>query len=321
MKRATILRWTGKGRIQDLESSVGHILEEQGTSGEVSRVGGSLLVRGPEPLGVAAALQHLPGVAWIAVGFGAGTAGELALASRSLAKIYLRKGNRFTVEAEATGGVLASDVAGSVTSRVLETVKGSRSSDNPRVRFRVAADGRRTAVGVQLLPGAGGAPTGREAVSCLVSGGTHSSVVAWMAVLAGYRVRLLHASVREESLMAVAKLYSELSNRADSRWLSLEVLEGESAAGSIVRYGRRSRRRLFAGFHAADGAPPPSLRRAVSSPLYFLPEEAFEAEFKMLRIRAFEESMDWGREGPSGFRMRTFRGGPAGVSDVLDGLK
>ena len=277
-------------------------------------------MNGPEPLGGAAALRHLPGVAWIAVGFGAEGDGELARASESLAKTYLRRGDRFSVEPEATEGVLASDVAGAVTSRMLGAVKGSRSSESPRVRFRVAVDGQKGAVGVEVRQGAGGVPTGRERVSCLVSGGAHSAVVAWMAAHAGFRVRMVHSKVSEESLRAVARLYSELSNRVDPRGMSLEVLEGESVAGSVNGYAGRHRQKRLAGSHAVGGAPPPKLRGSVLSPLYLLPEERFQEVFSSLRIRAFQAGTDWGRAGHSRFTTRTFSGGPADVSDVLDGL-
>lgn len=320
VKRTTILRWTGRGSLSSLRDSVGYALRVRGVRCDVSEVGHSVIVRGPEPIGVASLLQHMPGIAWIAAGRAAGSANELASGSASLARAYLRRGYGFSVHAEGTGGVLASDVSGAVTSKVLETVKGARVSESPRVRFRVAVDGREGAVGVEVRVGDGGVPTGEDGASCLVSGGRHSSVVAWMAVLAGYRVRLVHAKVSEGSVLAVARLYSELSNRADPRGLSLEVIEGGSPQGAVVGYAPGPKGGAFAGFHAGGARVPAKLRGKVSSPLYLMPEETYSAEFESLGVRAFEERARWGEAGPSKFRSRTFAGGPVDVSGVLDGL-
>ena len=113
-------------------------------------------------------------MAWIAAGFGAARVDELSSAGGVLAKRYLRRGDSFSVEAEATGGVLASDLGGAVTSRILEAVKGSRASESGKVRFRGAADGKAGVVGVEVAAGPGGVPTGVVGASCLVSGGVHS---------------------------------------------------------------------------------------------------------------------------------------------------
>jgi adenylyl- and sulfurtransferase ThiI len=320
MKRTAILRWTGRGTVSHLASSVEFQLQANKVRGRVSVVGSSITVLGPEPLEVAALMQYLPGVAWIAAGFAAESPAGLAKASASLAKAYLSRGDRFSVVAEGTGGALASDVGGAVTSRILESVKGARVSESPRVRFRAVADGREGAVGVEVKPGPGGVPTGTGSVSCLVSGGVHSAVTAWMAVLAGFRVRLIHAKVSEESLRAVAKLYSELSNRADARGLSLEVLDGGPAAGMVAEYAARSRGRMFGGFRAADGGPPESLQGRVSAPLFLLPEEKFQAEFESLGIKAFESRVRWGESSRTSFKSSRFSGGPADASQVLDGL-
>ena len=305
--------------MSSLEDSVRYVLHARGEKAEVTSVGGSVIVRGPEPLGVAAELQHLPGVSWIAVGFVAGTSGELARAGESVARTYLRPRDRFSVEAEATGGALASDIGGAITSKILGAVRGARVSESPRVRFRAAADGRKGAVGVEVRKGAGGVPTGSAPASCLVSGGIHSSVAAWLAVLAGLRVRLVHAKVSDESLLAVARLYSELSNRADPRGLSLEVLEGGPVDGMIAEYASHARVEVFGGF-AAGRAPPQKLREVVSSPLHLMPEESYKEEFESLGVKPFDETRPWGQGGTCRYTSKSFSGGPVDVSAVLDGL-
>jgi len=316
--RTTILRWTGKGSLDDLRSSVAYILGVEGIRARVSNLGDSVILVGPEPLRLAALVGNMPGVSWVAAGFTAHSHQELSGAARKLAKRYLRKGDRFFVEAEGTAGVLASDISGIVTSVLLDGAKGSRvSSDSYKVRFRAAFDGVNGVAGVEVRRGPGGAPTGREQVVCFVSGGIHSSVIAWEAVLHGFKVRLVHAKYSEESLRAVARLYSELSYRADPRGLSLEVLEGESVSGALSRYAGSFKGKVFGGF--TPGAQGRQLLK-VLSPLYLLSEEEFASEFIALGIKSFDLPEDWDREGEGKRLVRRFAGRRADVSGVLDGI-
>ena len=284
----------------------------------VSKLGDSVAIVGPEPLRLAALVGNLPGVSWVAVGLTAHSHRELSAAARKLAERYLRKGDRFFVEAEGRDGVLATDISGIVTSALLDRAKGSRvSSDSPRVRFRAAYDGEKGVAGVEVKLGPGGSPTGREQIACFVSGGIHSSVVAWEAVLHGFKVRLVHAKYSEESLRAVASLYSELSYRADPRGLSLEVLEGESVGGALSRYAGSFRGKVFAGY--TPGAQGRQLPK-VLSPLYLMSEEEFASEFIALGIKSFDPPEDWDRERKWERLVRRFAGRRADVSDVLDGM-
>ena len=318
-RRSAILRWTGAGSRGRFEDSVRQMLKAHGLRGRVTSVGSSVVVSGPEPLMTAAALGHLPGVAWIAAGFAAGKQGELAEASARLAKGYLRRGDRFAVVAEGTGGVRTADAAGAVISKVLDSVRGARVSESAKVTFRVAADGTRGAVGVEVRLGPGGAPMGDEEAHCLASGGVHSSVVSWMALVSGFRVRLVHARLSDDSLLAVARLYSELSNRADPRGLSLEVLEGGSPAALLAGFVAKKKGRIFAGNHAA-GVNRLVFGGKVGTPLFLLPEEKFRSEYDGLGIRPYSgEERGAGGDG-GGSKSRSFSRSPASVSDVLDGI-
>jgi len=274
---------------------------------------------GPEPLRLAALFGNMPGVSWVAAGLTVRSLRELSAAAGELARKYLRKGDLFSVEAEGTAGALASDIAGVVTSAVLDGVKGSRvASESPKVRFRAAFDGEAGIVGIEVRMGQGGTPTRRELVACLVSGGIHSAVVAWEAVLQGFRVQLIHARYSEESLQAVARLYSELSYRADPRGLGLEVIEGESVNRALAGYASSFRGMVFAGYTpAARGRQPPK----VLSPLYLMSEEKFASEFRALGIQSFDAREEWNREGRGRRLVRRFGGRRADVSGVLDGLK
>jgi len=317
--RTTILRWTGKGSLDDLRSSVAYVLGLEGVEARVSKLGDSVMIVGPEPLRLAALFGNMPGVSWVAVGLTARSLRELSAAAAELSRRYLRKRDRFSVETEGTAGILASDVAGIVTSALLDGAKGSRvSSESPKVRFRAAFDGQEGMVGVEARRGQGGTPTGDEWVVCLVSGGIHSSVVAWEAVLHGFKVRLVHARSSEASLRAVARLYSELSYRADPRGLSLEVLEGESVGGALSRYAGSFRGNVFTGY--TPGAHERQLPN-VLAPLYLMSEQRFAEEFEALGIRSFDAPGDWEKE-PEGVRTaRMFAGRRADVSGVLDGMR
>ena len=170
-KRAAILRWTGKGSIEHLGGSVEHVLKAHGDRGAGAVVGSSVVVSGSDPLGVATRVRFMPGISWIAAGFTAQSPRGLADAGASLAKKYLRPGDRFSVESEGSGSALASDVGGVVTSRMLDVVKGARLSESSRAWFRVAADGRWGAVGAEVCAGVGGSPPGQRRRRALCPGG------------------------------------------------------------------------------------------------------------------------------------------------------
>jgi len=319
-KNITILGWTGRGRLSDLESSAEFVLRANGIRALVSRRGTWVTVQGPEPLGVAAILGLMPGVAWTAAGKSCSSGTELSETAGALARNYLRRSDRFAVQVEGRGDAMASDIEGSITSRILESVRGSRvSTQSPKVRFRAAFDGTRGAVGVEVKEGPGGRPTGEESVACLVSGGIHSSVLAWQAVLLGFRVRLVHARFSEESLRKVAGLYAELSRRADPRWLSLEVLEGHSILGALSRYVESSKIPVFGGFRPDTGEGMEKLPK-VLAPLYLMPEERFLAEFETLGIGSLDSPQDWDKKWLKKQSSRRFGGKATDVSGVLDGL-
>ena len=306
--------------MSDLQGSVEHILKERGQRAVVAALGGTLVLRGTDPVGSCLTFEHLPGVAWTAAGFTGTGAGELAKSAAALAKSYLKPGTKFIVEAEVTHDGPPSDLAGAVMASMLGKVKGARASGrSPKYTFRAAMDGTLGAVGVEITRGPGGSPAGDEKVTCLVSGGAHSSVVAWNAMLSGYRVDLVHAESGEASLLAVAKLYAELSYRGDPRSLSLTVLGGADGGGMIASYAASARNTVFAGFRS--GRPIPGiLRGRVEAPLYLLPQEAFDAQFRSLKLKGHDEKMEW-KEAPAEWHSkRSFGGRAADVSGVLDGL-
>ncbi|MDA4125386.1 MAG: hypothetical protein OK438_08095 [Thaumarchaeota archaeon] len=320
LKGTAIIRWTGLGKVRDLDSSIRRVLDEEGMKADVHRVGGSLLVDGAEPTSVATLFRHMPGVSWVAVGFPARSYEALGEAAKTLARRYLRRGDKFIVLAEATGYAVTSDVMGGVTSAVIGVVDGTRTDDqSPRVRFRAAFDGSHGAVGVQIAEGPGGVPTGSEEAVCLVSGGKHSSVTAWMAVLAGYRVSLVHSKTDDGGVRDVARLYSELSNRTDQSKLSLEVLEG--GVKEIEQLARSKEGAVFGGFHAGCSKVPRLLLGLVEAPLFLLPELEFDRVFDGLGLKARRGShglTDGATGGTGRWRVEGTRGD---VSNVIGGLQ
>ncbi len=318
--RTTIIRWTGRGSVSRLKSSVEFSLRQAGLRGRVKLIGGSIVIAGPEPLALSALLGGKSGVAWTAAGLTAASRRELASASATLARGYLRRGDGFSIEAEGGGGATSADVSGTITSAILETVKGTRvSSEAPNVKFRATSEGAGGVVGVEVRAGPGGVPTGNCWATCLVSGGIHSAVVASDAILAGYRLRLVHASAGEESLLAVARLYVELCHRCDPRGLKLEVLEGDPVQSGLAAVAAKAEGEVFGGFHFP--CPVPRSLSKASAPLFLLPEERFRAEFDALGITGFESETDWAGRGTGRPRVKRYRGPAADVSAVLDGLR
>jgi hypothetical protein len=320
-KRSTIVRWSGRGDAGQLESTIRYLLRGEVATPRTWRSGGSIVVEGMEPMGVAALLGHTPGVGWIAAGLASKSFKGLLEDAATLARIYLKPGDRFSVEAEGGGGTMKSDVEGAVTSKILESAKGSRvSQETPKKRFRTVFDGSRGVVGVEIVKGPGGVPTGVDNVVCLVSGGKHSSVVSWMALLGGYNVSLVHAKMNEESLLGAARLYAELSHRMNPRKLMLQVAEGRPLAGALVVIIRGVNEPVFGGFHASGGPIPRLLRGRVLAPLYLLTEDRFNEEFDSLGLKSHDAKTSWDSGKIEEVHLRSFGGVTADVSEVVDGL-
>jgi len=297
-------------------------LAQATVKGTVIRSGESVLVEGPEPAGVASLFSKMPGVGWIAVGFAAASFKELAAASASLARRYLKRGDRFVVAAHTSGGVSEADVSGAVASAALEAVKGARIDEQkPKIKLRGTFDGSRGAVGVELSDGPGGVPIGSDEAACLASGGRHSSVLCWMALLSGYRVRMVHAKVSDESLRAVARLYAELSHRVDPSGLHLEVLVGGDAAPMLLGYMRKVKGTIFGGFHSGRGQFPRALKGKVGAPLYLLPEESFVREYEGLSLKEYDSELSWRSRTTKRPEITRFGGVRADINRVLDGLR
>jgi len=319
-KRAAVVGWTRGGRFEDFRSSVAFVLREWRIGGRMHDSGDTLTLDGPEPISVASALRGLPGVAWVAAGRSGRSLGEIAAEAGDLAKVYVRRESGFAVFAEGPTSRDASDLGGMLTSSILETVKGARvSTDSAEVVFRATFDGTSGAVGVEVAAGPGGIPTGNEGVACLVSGGLHSSVLAWFSVLQGLRVSLVHAEAGESGLRAVAGLYAELSHRADPRWLKVEILSGGTVLSSLSHYATRSKVPVYSGI-SRTGETRPSLPSKVTAPLYLMPQERFLSEFDRLGLRGSEDKADWNRPDARATSTRKFGGKRADLSEVLDSL-
>ena len=322
MHGALIVRWTGRGRIENLNESVKAILKAEGRRGRVFRLGGSVIVEGVEPASVEGLLGRLPGVEWIAIGRSSNSLKGLAKEIGGLARTYARSGSRFAVRGESTDErVKPSDLVGAGTSAVLDAVSRSRVSEpSPQVVFRMAFDGGRGVAAVETSRGPGGSAIARETATCLVSGGKHSSVMAWTAMLSGYSVRLVHVEEGEESARAVARLYAELSHRVDPRRVELVVLRGKWSAGAFASKSRRFGAPLFNGTHRGCGGGTRRVIRGSHAPLFLLPEEWFDQIFSDLGIQQYQgdrKSVESQAGPPRVLRIGGVRSDAHGVMEVL----
>ena len=320
-RRAAIIRWTGAGRLADLVSTVEYKLTAGRLGGKVWAAGGSIVVSGSEPVRTCALFQHLPGASWLAAGYEGEEADDLTKGAALLAERYLHRRSRFAVEAQE-GASPSADLAGAVMAKILDAAPGARvSARSPDVRFRAAMDRDGGVVGVELFQGPGGIPTGKRTAACLVSGGMHSAVLAWHSVLMGYNVTLVHAKADEGSLVEVAKLYSELSHRADPRGLKLLVLEGGTPAEMTKRFLSEAEAPDYGGVTAAGNGPPAWASGSLVNPLYLLPEEDFRSRLDALGLRGVVGATDWGAKGAPELVRKWFGGVTADISEVLDRLE
>jgi hypothetical protein len=320
--RVAIVRWTGRGIQANLETSISHVLALGKEKWNIKRAGAAFLVEGPDPVEVATALGLMPGVAWIAVGTASSSLRELGKGAAALARKYLRPGVRFSVLAESSGNMAVGDIAGAVVSSALEEVKGARIDDTtPQVKFRATLEDSAGAVGVELSVGPGGFPAGTQEVTCLASGGRHSSVLCWLALLSGFRVRIVHAERDEVSLQAVAHLYAELSHRIDPAGLSLEVVRGGEPGPLVLWQAKKRKGRIFGGFHVGCSGPQGLLKRRVEAPLFLLPEEYLDREYRALSLKEFGSRIEWKTHPAKRAETVRIAGVRADVSQVLDGLR
>jgi hypothetical protein len=329
---SVLLRWAGNGSLRDLLSTASGLLRAKGDrNARLVRIGGSVMVSGVKSVSVAWALKNLPGVKWIALGRRAepnvGSATESLL---SIARNYLVKGSTFRVVVEVQGDhAKASDFAVAACSRLLDAFRGTKIDEKrPKVSFRVAVDSTISVVGVEVCQGVGGAPTSRvRRASCLVSGGMHSSVVAWMAARAGYSVSLLHVYEDDGAMREVARLYSELSLRMDPAHLRLDVLLPEDSLnlGGVLRARIRSTsgRIVFSGAHAeCRNAGLLSSTKWVS-PLFLSSEEEFQTILGSLGLRGHNGEIGSPRGNRAlsdRYKVRSFGGLRADANEVLDSL-
>ncbi len=248
----------------------------------------------------------------------------------SIAKNYVEKGSTFRVRVEVQGdSATKSDIAGAASSRFLDEFRGTRIDEKrPKLSFRVAVDSSAAVVGIEVSQGVGGAPTSRQRRAiCLVSGGMHSSAVAWMAGRAGYPVSLLHVYESDPAMREVARLYSELSMTMDPTDLRLDLLlpeESSNLEGVLLAWihGARSRI-LFSGAHAECGNASLLTSPKVASPLFLSSEEEFHKIIRSLGLRGHSgnlRSRKSKRALSDGFKIRSFGGARAEAHVVIDAL-
>lgn len=335
MRPATIIGWTGKGKLSDLsESAHGSLVAGQIRGVRLRRVGGSLICGGVDPVVVSRAVGSLPGVSWVALGYEVSNGlEEFTKTAAALARRYLSRGTTFTVSATtAKPSNSEGDMILAVSSAILAAVKGTRVEEKkPKIRFRISFAGSVGACGVQIREGVGGVPTSKTRIAyCLVSGGRHSSAAAWVAALAGFSLGLVHVRVGDEPLRQVAKLYSELSYRMDPSRLSLAVVEGRGRTAQTLNSWLRDSRRIpvIVGTHLeclggevlnhASNLPPTTLL-----PVLLVQEEEVKAIYQDLGMKENEVptrilTAEPGRAVK--YVVKQFKGARADMHAVLDSI-
>src|SRR5207245_10548383 len=153
-KASALLRWTGFGALEDLERSATKVLAGRGF--RAVRRGETIATLGGEPATAARHCAHLPGVAWVGLGYTTGGGLETLLDSlRSLGERYLKRNSRFGVQVEVTRSKsLRGDVVGAANSLLLGLRKGARIDErSPELIFHVALDGTQGVGAVGLMIG------------------------------------------------------------------------------------------------------------------------------------------------------------------------
>lgn len=328
----TLVRWTGYGSIDSLRDCIRGILSSERGAVNIGKSGNTLILRGLNPIKTALMLSNTPGISWIAVGFDIrNKADRLSKCVQFLAKRYLRPKVTFSVNAESKGGKAdESDIVSFINSKIFDTVRDVRIDEaNPKVRFRVGVNGEMVSIGVEIRKGVGGVPVSHERKAyCLVSGGMHSSVVAWMAALSGFSLELVHVGVSYESVIQVAKLYSELSYRLDPSCIGLRIIfgeEGASVGDAINVFARNNRDKpIFTGLHfmCRERIDMPAIKNLLH-PLILYGEDDFINSFKSLSIKGYftkEKSIFAKRFRSVRIKEYKFVGKRADVHTILDEL-
>lgn len=335
MQPATIIGWTGKGRLSDLrESALGSLVAGHARGVRLKTVGVSLVCSGADLAVVSRTIANLPGVGWVALGFEVSNGLQgFTKAASVLARRYLSPGTTFAVSAAAaTSNQSEGDMILAVSSTILSRVRGTHVQETkPKVRFRISFSGSVGACGVQIREGVGGVPTSRRRIAhCLASGGRHSSVAAWMAALSGFSVRLVHVRVDDASLREVAKLYSELSHRMDPSRLSLHIVEGRGVAAQTLSswLGSSKGLHVVVGAHLecdreamnyASSAPP-----GILFPVMLLQEEDLREVYQALGMKEIDGVpsgiLGVKSKGDVRYRVKQFKGERVEMHAILDSL-
>jgi hypothetical protein len=265
-------------------------------------------------------VSRLPGVKLSAYGF---TSDEKSFLREvlDLASKFLKQKKKFRVLADTEGESEMIDLKMSVEGSILSNLRDKSIDERkPDVTFIISKAGDDYAFGVKLYDGVGGRiQSENDEVTCLVSGGIHSSVVSWLSCLAGKKVRMVHSFVSTFSLYSVAKLYEVLSSRSDPTLLELVVLKGDGEPQDILcTWLSENKKDVYSGYHVE--CSPDIILDNVSAPAYILPEEKYALYFKELKLRVFKAKLAKGKISNSKYRQLRFGGKRANMHEVIDNL-
>ncbi len=197
-------RTRDEAAVRLLSAQCGNRLKALGIGGRAKIVGGSIEVKGGDPVRAAEVLSKFTGVVSASVVKLAGP--SLAEASKALTEagerlVYPGERYRLSVEVEPGLGLSATDIEYASLSKLIDTLagRGSKLSDrHPDRTIRALVTRSATYVSYLHYPGMGGLPAGMNGKAIVLhSGGAASYFAAVDTMKAGMELTLLYVYTRE----------------------------------------------------------------------------------------------------------------------------
>ncbi len=310
-ERAVIAFLTGRGSTERASERIRNSVGKR----DVLQMGKVAVLRNSSAID-AYRISKLPGIMWTAYGFI--SKGESIIRDAvDLASNFIRKKRSFSVIV-AEDNPEFSDIKMSIEGSILSKFQKKKINEKkPDLTFILSGAGKGYAFGLKLYEGVGGSMQGEEIVTCIVSGGMHSSVVAWLSCLSGKGVRIVHSLASTHSLYSVARLYERLSAMSDPTLVELRVLKGEGREEDVLYSWLEDNGPAFSGNHVECSSK--LFSEKVIAPAYILPEEVFAKYLREMRLPNFERRVGEGGRYVK-YKELSFGGRSANMHEVIDSL-
>lgn len=311
-ERAVIVFLTGRGKTERAGERIRNSVGKR----DILQIGKVAVLRNSAAID-AYRISRLPGVMWTAYGFISREESILKDAV-DLASNFIKNKRSFSVVVTEEKPELT-DVKMSIEGNILSKFQKKKINEKkPDLTFILSRTEKGYAFGLKLYQGVGGSIQGEETVTCLVSGGMHSSVVAWLSCLSGKGVKIVHSLSSTYSLYSVARLYERLSSMSDPTLLELSVLKGEGREEDVLYSWLEDNGAVFSGNHIECSSKLFSSK--VIAPAYVLPEEVFAKYQREMRLPNFERRIGEGGRYVK-YKEFSFGGRSANMHEVIDSLR